>query len=319
MNSRKVLLIGGTGLVGQALANRLSSQGVRVVMPTRRRDTVTPLSVLPNVDIVRANVYDTDQLQTLMQGVDAVVNLAGVLHDAGEQKPYGYRFWKVHVNLLEKIVYAMRMADVKRLVHVSAIGAAKDAPSGYLRSKHAGETVCEMAGEHLDVTIFRPSIIFGRKDAFLNVFASLINNLPIIPIIGADTKFQPVYVGDVANAIVSSLSNVSTFGQTYELCGPKVYTTLELEQYLSVILGKKPKFTKVSASLAGLLAKVLYLLPNPPLSPDNIKSMQVDYVTDGSKNYPDWNPQNLESVVPAYLSPRRPQMRLDTYRIKAGR
>lgn len=319
MELKKVLLIGGSGFVGGWIANRLSERGIRVTIPTRHRDNTKQLILLPTVYMVDADVHDPQVLASLMTGVDAVINLVGILHDGDSSKPYGKRFAAAHVELPKKILEAMMQTGVRRLVHMSALRASDDAPSAYLRSKAAGEAAVLGAARELDVTVFRPSVIFGPGDAFLNTFASLLRVFPVMPLGGAGAHFQPVYIGDVANAFCACLTDRATFGQTYELCGPTVYTLRELVEYTGELIGRRRPVIGLPDSLAYLQAGFLSLLPNPPMSPDNLRSMQLDNLTDGHHNYPGWQPQSLEAVAPGYLSALRPNLRLDKYRCRAGR
>lgn len=319
MELKKVLLIGGSGFVGGWIANRLSDRGIRVTIPTRRRDNTKQLILLPTVYMVDADIHDPQVLASLMSGVDAVINLVGILHDGDSSKPYGKRFAAAHVELPKKILLAMKQAGVRRLVHMSALRASDDAPSAYLRSKAAGEAAVLGAANELDVTLFRPSVIFGPGDSFLNTFASLLRVFPVMPLGGADARFQPVYIGDVADAFCACLTDRSTFGQTYELCGPTVYTLRELVEYTGELIGRRRPVIGLPDALAYLQAGFLSLLPNPPMSPDNLRSMQLDNLTDGNHNYPGWQPMSLEAVAPGYLSALRPNLRLDKYRCRAGR
>lgn len=326
MELKKVLLIGGSGFVGGWIANRLSERGIRVTIPSRRRDNTKQLILLPTVYMVEADVNDSQVLVSLMEDVDAVINLVGILHDGDSSQPYGKRFAAAHVELPKKILAAMKQAGVNRLVHMSALGAAVDAPSAYLRSKGAGEAVVRAAmgpvgasSGGVDVTVFRPSVIFGQGDSFLNTFATLLRLLPVLPLAGGSARFQPVYVGDVADAFAGCLTDRSTFGQTYDLCGPKVYTLRQLVDYTSALIGCRRRVLDLPDALAYPLARLMSLLPNPPMSPDNLRSMKQDNVTGGSHNYPGWQPQSLEAVAPGYLSSVRPKMRFDQYRCRAGR
>ena len=321
MELENVLLIGGSGFVGGWIASRLSERGVRVTIPTRHRENTKKLIMLPTVSMVEANVHDPHVLAQLMQGQDAVINLVGILHDSDSRLPYGKGFAAAHVDLPRKIVAAMLENGVNRLVHMSALKAALDAPSEYLCSKGEGETLVRAAMDKLNVTVFRPSVIFGPDDAFLNMFAKLIKLFPILPLGGGAARFQPVYVGDVARVFADCLTDQSTFGQTYDLCGPKVYTLRELVNYTGQLVGKSPRIIDLgTGGWAYLQAGLMWLLPNPPLSPDNLRSMEVDSISDGSHDYPGWQPTALEAVAPTYLSPTElPQFRLDRYRYRAGR
>jgi NADH dehydrogenase len=320
MELKNVLLIGGSGFVGGWIANRLSQRGVRVTIPTRHRDNTKQLILLPTVDMVEANVNDPEQLAALMQGQDAVINLVGILHDHDSRLPYGKGFAAAHIELPKKIIAAMKQTGVRRLVHMSALGASVNAPSEYLRSKGEGEAAVVAAMGELDITVFRPSVIFGPGDAFLGMFAKLLRIFPFFPLGGGAARFQPVYVGDVADVFAGCLTDRTTFGQTYELCGPRVYTLRELVEYTGVLIGKpRPILDLGDGGWAYLQAGLLWLLPNPPMSPDNLRSMDVPSITDGTHNYPGWQPMTLESVAPTYLSTVKPKMRLDTYRFRAGR
>ena len=318
MAVRKVLLIGGSGFVGGWVASRLSASGVRVTIPTRRRENRKRLILLPTVFEVQADVNDPQTLADLIEDVDAVINLVGILHDRDERAPYGAAFAAAHVDLPRKIVAAMRAVGVRRLLHMSALRAAPDAPSAYLRSKADGEAAVLAAGE-LDVTVFRPSVIFGPGDAFLNTFADLLRRLPALPLVGGDARLQPVFVGDVADAFVAALGNRESFGRTYELGGPRVYSLRELVRYVADLGGHPRVLVDVPSGIAALQACVLGWLPNPPLSPDNLRSLSVPSVTDGSHNPPAWQPHALEAVAPGYLTPLKLRERLGFYRGRAGR
>ena len=319
MELKKVLLIGGSGFVGDWIANRLSERGIRVIIPTRHRDHHKKSTLVPTVFAVEADIHQPEQLAGLMEGVDAVINLVGILHDNSSDQPYGKRFAKAHVELPKKIVAAMKQKGIRRLLHMSALKAAADAPSGYLRSKAAGEAVVLAAADELDVTVFRPSVIFGPGDRFLTTFAKLLGILPIFPLAGASARFQPVYVGDVADALVSSLKTPDAFGRTYELCGPTTYSLRELVDYAGQLIGKHRLIIELPGPMASMQASLLGLLPKPPMSRDNLRSMQIDSVFDGQRNFPGWNPHRLEAIAPGYLAPIRPKRRLDGYRCRAGR
>jgi len=319
MELKKVLLIGGGGFVGGWVASRLSERGIRVIVPTRRRERNKPLIMLPTVYTVQADVHDEKVLASLMDDVDAVINLAGILHDSNSAQPYGKRFAAAHVELPKQIVAAMKQTGVRRLVHLSALKAAVDAPAAYLRSKAAGEAVVLGAASELDVTVLRPSVIFGPGDAFLSTFATLLKLFPVLPIAGGQARLQPVYVGDVADVVSACLADDKTFGQTYELCGPTTYTLRELIDYVGKLSGRHRCVINLPAPLAYAQASLLSLLPNPPMTPDELRMLQVDSVTDGRANFPGWQPRALEAVAPTYLSPVKLSRRLDGYRRRAGR
>lgn len=317
---KNVLLLGGGGFVGTWVANRLSSLGMNVTIPTRRRERHKANIMLPTVEVVEADIHDPATLVELMRGQDAVINLVGVLHDHDSRLPYGKGFAAAHVELPRKIVAAMQQAGLRRLVHLSALGADAGGPSEYLRSKGEGEAVVLAAAGALDVTVFRPSVIFGVGDKFLNTFARILKVAPVFAAGGLDARFQPVYAGDVADAIVACLGNVATYGQAYELCGPKVYTLRQLVEYVSLLTGQRRRIVALNDFWAYLQAGLLWLLPEPPLSPDNLRSMEVDNVASADgRVYPGWQPAALEAVAPTYLGRVLPKTKLDAFRAHAGR
>ncbi|MES2772403.1 MAG: complex I NDUFA9 subunit family protein [Pseudomonadota bacterium] len=325
MKIKNVLLIGGGGFVGGSVANQLAQRGIHVTIPTRRRDQRKALALLPTVDLIEANIHDAAVLASLMQGQNAVINLVGILQDGDTRKPFGKRFAAAHVDLPRKILAAMQQSGVRRLVHLSALSASSDAPSAYLRSKAAGESIVLAAGlqAEIDVTVLRPSVIFGPGDSFLRLFARLLRLFPILPLAGAAARFQPVYVADVAAVTIDCLDKHDSFGQIYELAGSTIYTLRDLVAYSAKLMGKTPLIIALPLSLAYVQAWLLSLLPNPLMSVDNLRSMQVDNVSDGQHDYPGWQPQSLESIAPSYLPPaplsRQPRLRLDRYRYRAGR
>lgn len=320
MEQKKVLLLGGSGFVGTYIANRLSEQGVRVTIPTRRRERTKKLIMMPWVEMPEANITDPVELEALVRGQDAVINLVGILHSRDVQLPYSRDFEQAHVELPRKIVAACKAAGVRRLVHMSALGAGADAPSEYLRSKGDGEAIVLAAQGELDVTVFRPSVIFGAEDSFFNMFASLLKTLPFFPLGMGQTRFQPVWVADVADAFVGCLNNQDTFGRAYDLVGPKVYTLRELVQYVAKLSKSRARIFAISEGWAYLQAGLLWLSPKPVMSPDNLRSMQVDSVSsDASKVYPGWSPTAVEAIAPTYIAGNNPRSRLNRYRWFAGR
>jgi uncharacterized protein YbjT (DUF2867 family) len=260
----------------------------------------------PCVLVVEANVHDSTVLARLVGRVDAVINLVGVLHSsrgaAGTR--YGPAFAAAHVELPKKIVAACQAAGVERYLHMSALGASAKGSSMYLRSKADGEAVALGAGLH--TTVFRPSVVFGPDDQFLNMFASLQKYFPVMPLGGADARFQPVYVGDVAQAFVHAMEDPATFGKVYELGGPTVYTLRELVKLAGTLSGHARPVIGLPAPLARLQALALeWMLGGPLMSRDNLDSMKQDNVLSGPIA-PELGitPTALEAVAPQYLARR---------------
>ncbi|HEY6822281.1 MAG TPA: complex I NDUFA9 subunit family protein, partial [Burkholderiales bacterium] len=209
---KNILVLGGSGFVGRHVVAQLVREMASVTVPSRRRERAKHLIVFPTVEVVEADVFEPAVLDRLVRGKDAVINLVGILH--GD-------FRRAHVELPAAVVAACRSAGVSRLLHMSALGAAADAPSEYLRSKAAGEEVV-LGARELDVTVFRPSVIFGPEDRFLNSFVCLARFTPLLAVPCPQAEFQPVYVGDVARAMAAALDDPRASGQTYQLCGPRV-------------------------------------------------------------------------------------------------
>ena len=277
--AKTVILIGGTGFVGRKIAANLVSQGYSVVIPTRSLKNANPLRVLPLVKTIQMDVHDQAELTHLMQTQPnclAVINLVGVLHDA-PATPYGKSFSKNHVELVQKIVDAMKSSKINRLIHMSALGADSNGPSMYQRSKGDGEAIVKHSG--LNWTIFRPSVIFGRDDSFINLFAKLLKVAPFMPLAGFNAKFQPVSVNDVSKVFVMALENSKTIHHSYDLGGPKVYKLNELVKFAGQMIGKKRLLISMPNSLAYLQTLFIEKMPGPTLmSRDNLASMKVDNI-----------------------------------------
>ncbi len=315
---RNICILGGSGFVGHSIAARLAAERRNVTILSRRRERCRDLLVLPTVQVVEGDIFNTAFLSKQFANMDAVINLVGILNEKGRR---GKGFERAHVTLPAKIVEACRQSSVERLLHMSALKATVDAPSHYLRSKARGENLLhDAAGDRLHVTSFRASVIFGPKDSFINRFANLLQLSPyIFPLACPDARFQPVYVEDVAKAFVRSLGDRHTFGQRYELCGPKVYTLYELVSYIRRQLGLGTRIYGLGNGLSRLQATVLGFMPGKPFSMDNYRSLQIDSVCDG--DFPrifGFRPTSLESVVPVYLGERRSQ-RYSLYRALARR
>ncbi|MFO1281269.1 MAG: complex I NDUFA9 subunit family protein [Burkholderiales bacterium] len=302
MTGRRVLVVGGSGFVGRALVARLAALGDRVVVPTRRRDRAREVVLLPTVDVVEADVHDGAALAGLATGADAVVNLAGILNESRRET-----FERAHVALAGVVVDACRKAGVRRLVHMSALGAGPEGPSRYLKSKGAAEALVANSG--LDWSIFRPSVIFGPDDRFLNLFIGLAKFAPVFPLAGASARFQPVHVGDVVRAMAHALGDPGCVGRRYDLCGPKVYTLRELVRWACGTAGVGRPIVALAGPLATLQAFALEHLPGGLMSRDNLASMRVDNVC-ACPFPPEFGfaPAALEALAPAWL---RPEARFD--------
>jgi NADH dehydrogenase len=328
MTYQNILVLGGTGFVGQSLVERLVAQGRTVCVPTRRRAHARELLVLPTVEVVEADIHDAAVLRGLLAGRDAVINLVGILHDPGRPTPasggrYGAGFAAAHVALPQALAAACQETGVRRLLHVSALGADPSGPSGYLRSKGDGERALRTA-HGLDATVFRPSVVFGRGDRFLNLFAALAALAPVLFIGGAQSRMQPVWVQDLSAAMAHVLDARETAGQAYEVCGPAIYTLRELVAFAAQAAGHPRPVVGLPAPLAMAMAAVLERLPGPTLlSRDNLRSLSVDCIASVQPYQPapelGMHPAPLEPEASLYLSGLHPRTRFSGFRARAGR
>lgn len=302
MRHESILVIGGSGFIGSHIVAQLAATGRRVIVPTRRYHRARHLLVLPTVQLVETDIFDPLALDRLMRPADAVINLVGVLHSPAGQ-PWGPSFERAHVELPRRLVAACQRQGLKRFLHMSALGVDEHGPSMYQRSKAAGEKIMR-AATGLELTSFRPSVVFGPEDNFLNMFAQLQSLLPVLALGGVETKFQPVFVGDVAQAFVHSLDDPKTIGQTYELVGPHVYTMRELLYLAGSYSGHARPVIALPDTLARMQAFMLEHVPGGPLmSRDNLDSMKVDNIATGRyPTPPEWHPVPLEAVAPRYLA-----------------
>jgi NADH dehydrogenase len=312
MEINRVCVLGGSGFIGSHVVQLLSAQHYVVRVPTRQRERAKSLILLPTVDVIDLNVHDEIALASALRGMDAVINLVGVLHDADGARG----FEQAHVALTRKVITACLQRQVRRLLHMSALGADIHGPSKYQRTK--GEAEALIRESPLDWTIFRPSVVFGRGDRFLNMFAMLQKMLPLVFLGSPKARFQPVFVEDVATAFVRSVNDRETFGRTYELCGPRTYTLRELVRLVGIITGHHPPIVGLNDTLSYLQAWTLEHLPFKLLTRDNYRSMKVDNVCGQAFPF-DILPAAIEAVVPAYLGKDSPRARYRSYRDHAGR
>ena len=315
MHIKNTVVLGGSGFVGSAIVAKLVSAGYQVTVLTRRLDHAKHLSLLPGVTLKVCNVFDAQALRSALQGADAVINLLGILHQSGKAS-----FTQVHADLPVQLAKLCQDLGIKRLLHMSSLCAATDAPSLYLRSKGQAEVALAGHVPALAITVFRPSIIFGRADQFINLFAGLIKHLPLVVLVKPNAKFQPVWVEDVATCFVASLNQPASFGLSYDLVGPKVYTFRALLKAIMQTLGVHKPILGLNDALSYAQAFLMECLPIKLMSRDNIRSMQVDSVSDQA--FPEWlelRPSALETVMPQYLIDQTPRGAYDRFRRKAAR
>jgi len=315
MHIKNTVVLGGSGFVGSAIVAKLVSAGYQVTVLTRRLDHAKHLSLLPGVTLKVCNVFDAQALRSALQGTDAVINLLGILHQSGKVS-----FTQVHEHLPVQLAKLCQDLGIKRLLHMSSLCAATDAPSLYLRSKGQAEVALAGYAPGLAITVFRPSIIFGRADQFINLFAGLIKHLPLVVLVKPNAKFQPVWVEDVATCFVASLNEPASFGLSYDLVGPKVYTFRALLKAIMQTLGVHKPILGLNDALSYVQAFLMECLPIKLMSRDNIRSMQQDSVSDQA--FPEWldlRPSALETIMPQYLIDQTPRGAYDRFRGKAAR
>jgi uncharacterized protein YbjT (DUF2867 family) len=309
MSKANILVLGGSGFVGRYLVPRLDAAGFSLTVPTRHRNRARHLILLPQTDVVEMNIHDDADLSRLMADKDVVINLVGILHGRlGDGNDlYGPDFRRAHVDLVQRIVAIGRQHRIARIVHVSALGVTDNdpatLPSRYLRSKAAAEKLLRESG--IDAVIFRPSVIFGPGDSFLSLFAHLQRFAPVIAVPSADARFQPVYVGDVANAIVKAVDSPDLVGRTLELAGPDVFTLRQLITLAGEYSGHPRRVFNLPLSLAHLQAMVMEKLPGRTvMSRDNLLSMKLDNVaSEPADPVLGIVPTPLTTIAPTYLGP----------------
>lgn len=310
----KILILGGSGFVGGHLARRLSRDDHEITIVTRHAPAAKRLSILPGVTIRQFDPYDGKRLADHLQGHDALINLVGILNESGRD---GRGFERAHVELPKTAIEACKRTGVRRLIHMSALGAGRG-ESHYLKTRGRAEDMVKVSG--LDWTMFRPSTIFGPDDSFLNRFSTLLALSPALPLARPDARFAPVYVGDVAEAFARALDNRGTLGQTYELCGPEVLTLREIVQWVAAERGMRRCVVGLPDALGRLQGRVFDFVPGKPFSSDNFKSLLLDSVCSdngfqrlGIEAWP------MREKAAEWLAHNNRQTRYQEYRARAGR
>ncbi len=305
-----VSVIGGSGFIGRHVVAALASAGWRVRVICRRPDLalfLQPLGAPGQIGFVQANVRDAASVKRAVEGSQAVLNLVGILAERGQQT-----FEAVHVKGAQAAAEAAKAAGVAHFIHVSALGADRDSPAAYARSKAAGEEAVRRAFP--DAVILRPSIVVGPEDEFFNRFAAMARLSPALPLIGGGkTRFQPVYVGDVAEAVRLLVESGKARGQTLELGGPEVFTFRELMRFMLRVIRRRRLLLPVPFGLAKVMAWPMQFLPGAPLTPDQVKMLQRDNVVSEQAVREGrtleglgLEPEGIEAVVPPYLERYRP-------------
>jgi uncharacterized protein YbjT (DUF2867 family) len=302
MAPKIVTIIGGTGFVGRYVVRLLAKSGYRLRVIARNPDAALPLKTAGDVGqivLMSGNLAKPETLAGKLEDSFAVINLVGILFERGRQS-----FTHLHAQGAEKLAQMARTAGVKRFIHMSSLGVDKTSGSQYARSKMLGEKA--IAAAFPQSTILRPSVIFGPEDNFFNQFAQMASLAPLLPLIGGgQTRFQPVYVGDIAAAVEAALVRDDVQGQMYELGGPQVYTLKEIFEYVLTTTGKHRKLLSVPFGIASAMGAMSELLPRPPLTRDQVKLLKHDnVVSPGAKTFAQLgiSPTTIDIVVPDYLA-----------------
>ena len=320
MNALSICVLGGTGFVGSRLVTRLVAAGHRVKVLTRNRERHRHLLVLPELNLVNANVHDAGELAAQFKSAEIVVNLVGILNERGFG---GSGFRAVHTDLARKVAGACRSAGVTRLLHMSSLGADAEAgPSHYLRTKGEAEQIVRSeCGDAVDVVVFRPSVIFGPGDSFINRFARLLQLLPLaFPLTRASARFAPVYVGDVVEAMLRCLRGGAASERSLELCGPDVFTLREIVAFTAETLRLHRRIFALPDFLGRAQGLLLGLVPGKPFSLDNFRSLTVDSVcSENGFALLGIEPQSMPGIVRQYLGAKSSSGLLDDFRESARR
>jgi len=298
MTNDRVCILGGTGFVGRHLATGLGAAGYRCRILARRLERHRELSLIPSSELRRSDLSETDALSEHLKGCAAVINLTGILNEGG-----GRTFRQTHVELVERILDAAQAAAVPRYLHMSALHAqAEQGTSRYLRTKGLGEDLAH-ARTGIQVTSFRPSVIFGPGDGFFNRFATLLKLMPgVFPLACPEARFAPIYVGDLVSAMTKALADPGCVRKRYDLCGPRVYSLRALVEYTAELLGRKILVIGIPDAAARLQARVLQRLPGKPFTMDNYLSLQTDSICEHNALVElGIEPRSVEALVPGYL------------------
>src|SRR3984957_4775507 len=318
MRPQSIAVLGGTGFLGTRLVARLIKDGRRVTVLSRDREQHKHLLVLPGLTLENCEVYSPAQLSERFRGKDVVINLVGILNERGFG---GAGFRRAHTELTQCVLLAARSAGVTRLLQVSALKAALDAPSYYLRSKGEAERLIREGSAALDWTIFQPSVMFGPGDSFLNRFAGLLAALPAaFPLAKPNARFQPVLVDDVIEAMLRCLHGGASSRQTYELGGPQVYSLREIVGLVAKLTGHRRWIVGLPDFAARIQALVMDFVPGRPFSSDNYRSLTIDSVCseDGFARL-GIQPQSMVASARQYLGALEDNARLSQNRASTGR
>ena len=308
----KVVILGGSGFIGAQLATKLSSISDKIVIPTRNTESNLGLKMIPNLEIIQLDVKDERSINILLDKTDLVINTIGILNELNDDNS----FEKIHFELTKKISLSIKQNKVKRYLHISSLNADPKSTGKYLKSKGKAEDY--LLGETAlfsNVTIFRPSIVFGEDDSFFNKFATLLKIFPIFPLACPNSKFMPVYVDDLTDYMISTINDTKSYNRKIDVTGPNEYSFRELINQTLLALKIKRLIIPLNNFLSRAQARVFQNLPGKLFTMDNYESLQFDSCSDeGFKGS-----SSLEDIIPQYLNIKTKQERFEKLRKKSGR
>ena len=292
----KICILGGTGFVGRNLINTLSKENHTITVITRDFDKNKDLAIYPNLKLIQEDVYNEKRMLEVSKSHDVLINLIGILNEKGFR---GKGFYLAHSKIARIILNVCKQNRIKRILHMSALNADPGGSSHYLRTKGEAESFLHTYGERFaDVTSFRPSVIFGTEDSFINRFSDLLKFIPFVfPLACAQTRFAPVYVGDLVNFMKDSIDDVSSFNKKIDICGPKIYTLEEIVKIVIDVKGYSTRVIPLNNALSKFQAVMMEFLPGKPFSIDNFNSCLVDSISESGLKFK----TELESVIKQYL------------------
>ena len=293
-----IAILGGTGFVGLSLINILAKTKNRVIIITRNREKNKKLLVYPNVTLVEANVHNLEELTKHTKNIDVLINLIGILNEKGHS---GKGFRKAHSDLARTILTTCKANDIKRILHVGALKSDPKGPSHYLRTKGEAESYLMTYGKRFaNITIFKPSVIFGKNDSFILRFSKLLNFVPyFFPLACYNSKFAPIYVNELSDFIIKSINDPKSFNKQYNLCGPKIYTLKEILELVIKAKNRNIKVIPLSITMSKIQASIMEFIPGKPFSLDNFNSCQIDSFCDSDHDFY----SDLETIIPTYVKP----------------
>ena len=308
----KITILGGTGFIGSQLCAKLSPLCDKIHVLTRNTEANKDLKLIPNLEIIQANVLDDRTLNSMFASSDIVINTIGILNESGRDNT----FYNLHYELTKKVSNAIKINKVKRYLHISSLNADPRAISQYLITKGLAENyIRDNTNNFCNTTIFRPSIVFGEDDSFFNKFATILKFLPVFPLACPDSKFMPIYVNELTDFMVSTIRDNTTYGQKIDVTGPNEYTFRQLIDITLKSLKIRRLIIPLNYTLSKLQAVIFQRLPGKLFTLDNFLSLQ----TDSCSNEGFKGKLALEDIVPGYLNFSLKQKHIENLRKKSGR